>query len=131
MARRASWLSVTPEPEQRLPAAVATLACGGRPGPDAVAAEATRIERLILRGSQRAWLRYLHGVVELVERGDGANDPEVARARALAREVIANHHNLLLGLPGDGARLTAVDRERLQFSPPRPVPGGPEFSHPT
>jgi hypothetical protein len=27
--------------------------------------------------------------------------------------VIANHHNLLLGLPGAGARLTATDRARL------------------
>jgi hypothetical protein len=28
-------------------------------------------------------------------------------------QVIANHHNLLLGLPGRGARRTEEDRRRL------------------
>jgi hypothetical protein len=113
MPRHASWLSVTPEPEQQLPAAVATLVCGGTPTAAAVAAETARVERLILYGRQRDWLRYLHGVVELIERPGPDRDPEVASARALARDVIANHHNLLLGLPGDGAQRTAADRERL------------------
>jgi hypothetical protein len=114
MAWRASWLSVTPEPEQHLPAAVATLICRGEPPASAVAAEAARVERLILYDTQRAWLRYLHEVVELTDRATADTDPAVAGARTLARAVIANHHNLLLGLPGDGARRTAADRERLQ-----------------
>lgn len=81
-----------------------------------------RVERLILHGSQRRWLDYLHGVIELIERaGTGApSDPALARARARA---IANHHNLLLGLPGPGARLTATDRARLRALADDP-PGG-------
>ena len=113
MVKRASWLSVTPEPERELPRAVATLARGGAPSEDAVATERARIERLVLRGTQRAWLTYLHGVVDLIDRRRGDLDPEVARARARAAAVIANHHNLLLGLPGRGAELSAPDRARL------------------
>jgi hypothetical protein len=37
----------------------------------------------------------------------------VAQARALAVGVIANHHNLLLALPGRGAQRTEADRRRL------------------
>ncbi len=113
MVKRASWLSVTPEPERELPAAVATLAGGGRPTGDAVAAEAARIERLVLYGGQRRWHGYLHRVVQLIESRLEDPDPEVARARALAAAVIANHHNLLLALPGRGARRTEADRRRL------------------
>jgi hypothetical protein len=119
MVKRASWLSVTPEPERELPEAVATLVSGRRPSPAAVAAERARIERLVLHGSQRSWLEYLHRVVELIERDAGASDPagaadpEVRRARSRAVAVIANHHNLLLALPGAGAQLTATDRARL------------------
>ena len=40
-------------------------------------------------------------------------DPEVARAREVAIAVISNHHNLLLALPGRGARRTETDRRRL------------------
>jgi len=76
--------------------------------------ERVRIERLVLRGSQRRWLEYLHGVVELIDGGPGADDPDVQRARARAIAVIANHHNLLLALPGAGAKLTATDRARLK-----------------
>ena len=116
MVKRASWLSVTPEPERELPMAVATLVHGGTPPPSAIASEQARIERLVLRGNERAWLDYLHGVLELIERDGGAGggeDDEVARARARAAAVIANHHNLLLGLPGRGAQRTATDRARL------------------
>ena len=66
MVKGASWLSITPEPERELPRAVATLAHGGEPSASAVAAETARIERLVLHGTQREWLRYLHGVVELI-----------------------------------------------------------------
>jgi hypothetical protein len=114
MVKRASWLSVTPEPERELPQAVATMAAGRRADPGAVVAERTRIERLVLRGSQRRWLAYLHEVVGLIERRAGSPDPDVETARLRAGAVIANHHNLLLGLPGAGARLTAEDRARLQ-----------------
>jgi hypothetical protein len=116
MVKRESWLSVTPEPERELPWAVATLAAGDAPSPEAVARERARLERLILRGRQRQWLAYLHGVVELTERAGVGSGPEVARARSLAREVIANHHNLLIALPGPGAGLTEGDRMRLHES---------------
>jgi hypothetical protein len=113
MVKRPSWLSVTPEPERELPSAVATLTLGGVAPRAAIDAERARIERLVLRGSERAWLAYLHGVVELIDQRSADPDPEVVRARSLATAVIANHHNLLLGLPGRGAKLSAADRVRL------------------
>jgi hypothetical protein len=113
MVKRASWLSVTPEPERELPEAVATLASGARPTDDAIADEATKIERLVLRGSQRSWNRYLHHVVGLIESRAHDDDPDVLRARSLATRVLANHHNLLLALPGPGAHQTEDDRRRL------------------
>jgi hypothetical protein len=113
MVKGASWLSITPEPERELPWAVATLAHGGEPSPSTVAAETARVERLVLRGSQREWLRYLHEVVELIDRHHADSDPQVQRARALATAVISNHHNLLLGLPGRGAQISAADRAKL------------------
>jgi hypothetical protein len=113
MVKRVPWLSVTPEPERELPAAVATLACGGHPADAEVAAEAARIEHLVLHGSQRRWNEYLHHVVELIERRVDSPDPEVEDARWVATRVIANHHNLLLALPGRGAERTETDRRRL------------------
>ena len=114
MVKRASWLSITPEPERELPEAVATLSAGRRPPPDAVAAEGARIERLILHASQRRWLAYLHDVVNLIAAPHSGDDPDVAAACERAAKVIANHHNLLLGLPGEGARLAATDSSRLR-----------------
>ena len=113
MVKRVPWLSVTPEPERELPAAVATLRAGARATDEAVADETAEIERLILRGSERRWDRYLHGVVELIDARAGDRDPAVAEAREVAIAVIANHHNLLLALPGRGARRTDTDRRRL------------------
>lgn len=113
MVRAATWLSITPEPERELPEAVATLNHGGMPLPAQVAAENERIERVILRGSERSWLGYLHGVVELIDRRAHDPDPDVQRARTRAAAVISNHHNLLLGLRGRGAELTASDRGHL------------------
>ncbi len=115
MVKRASWLSFTPEPERELPEAVATLVCGGVPSAGAVARERARVERLVLRGSERQWLAYLRGVVELIDRHRGADhdDEAVTRARARATAVISNHHNLLLALPGRAAERTAADRVRL------------------
>jgi hypothetical protein len=124
MVKRASWLSVTPEPERELPEAVATLTMGATAPEQAVEAQRARIEHLVLSGSQRAWLAYLHEVVELIDARAGDQDPAVARARARASLVIANHHNLLLGLPGRGAQRSAADRERLltQLRPPERGP---------
>jgi hypothetical protein len=113
MVKRASWLSITPEPERDLPHAVATLMRGAPPSEDAVADEAARLERLVLRGTQRGWNHYLHRVVELIEERRHDADPDVTRARTLAASVIANHHNLLLALPGRGAQQTEADRRRL------------------
>ncbi len=113
MVRRNGWLSITPEPERELPWAVATLSRGAAAPPDAVAVEQATVQRLILHGSQRSWLRYLGDVVELIERRAETEDPDVKRARERAIAVVANHHNLLLALPGPGAARTAADRERL------------------
>jgi hypothetical protein len=117
MVKRASWLSITPEPERELPEAVATLAAGRPAGPAAIAAEQARIERLILHGGRRRWLAYLHDVVDLIAAQNGSDDPDVAAARERATKVIANHHNLLLGLTDPThpvARLTAIDSSRLR-----------------
>jgi len=113
MVKGASWLSITPEPERELPRAVATLTEGREPSPSAVASEAARVERLVLHGSQRQWLRYLHGVVELIDRSEADPSAEVQQARVTATTVISNHHNLLLGLPGRGAQISAADRAKL------------------
>jgi hypothetical protein len=107
------WLSITPEPEQELPAAVATLRSGAAATDLEVADEALRITRLITRSGQRQWLRYLHGVLLLTEARAGSDDPAVRRAAARTAAVLSNHHNLLLALPGAGARVTAADRARL------------------
>ncbi len=113
MVKRAPWLSVTPEPERELPEAVATLRRGAPATDHAIADEAARIERLVLRGSERRWDSYLHDVVSLIDHRAGEADPDVARAREVAIAVISNHHNLLLALPGRGARRTEADRRRL------------------
>jgi len=113
MVKRAVWLSITPEPESELPAAVATLRSGAAPTDGEVAAETGRITRLIMRSGQRQWLRYLHGVLVLTESRAASPDPVVRRAARRAAAVLSNHHNLLLALPGAGARLTADDRARL------------------
>jgi hypothetical protein len=123
MVKRASWLSVTPEPERELPEAVATLSQGHRACTNAVTRERERIEQLVLGGSQRRWLAYLHEVVELTERRRGDEDPDVRRAGQRARAVIFNHHNLLLGLPGRGAALSAGDRARLAEIEHQPTKG--------
>ncbi len=109
-----SWLSVTPEPERLLPGAVATLRAGARPPVAAIERERERVERLVVRARLRDWLAYLSGTLELVERRLDASDPAVVRARETAAELIANHHNLLLGLPGPAAQRTAGERARLQ-----------------
>jgi hypothetical protein len=109
-----AWLSVTPEPERLLPDAIATLRAGARPPIAAIERERERVERLVVGARLRHWLAYLSGALDLVEQRREASDPEVARARETAAELIANHHNLLLGLPGPAAQRTAGERARLQ-----------------
>ncbi|MEU6553320.1 hypothetical protein ABZ915_24015 [Streptomyces sp. NPDC046915] len=110
------WLGLTPEPEQELPTAVAALRgpAHGRPPSALVAAERRRVERLVLRGTQHGWLRYLGEVTALVVRaaeGPPAADP---RPALLAGEVVLDHHRMLIGLPGPGYELTAAQRRDLE-----------------
>src|SRR5258708_5621954 len=113
-ATSTSWLSVTPEPERLLPGAVATLEAGRLPPIDAIERERERVERLVLRARLSDWLAYLTRTLELVERRREASEPDVVAAREEAVDAIANHHNLLLGLPGRAAQRTAGERARLQ-----------------
>ena len=56
------------------------------------------MERLITHGSRRAWAAYIADAAALARAAAG--EDEVAEARALVLEVIDNHDNLRLGLPG-------------------------------
>jgi hypothetical protein len=116
MFNRPSWLSLTPEPERELPAAVTTLRHGSRPPADQVAAERARIEQLVTRGNERRWLGYLRDVRVLIDQNAASDNPEIVAARARAAAVVANHHNLLLGLPGRAAQRTASERARLALT---------------
>jgi hypothetical protein len=98
LGARHAWLSITPEPERELPVAIATLRAGGPPSGPAIAEERARVERLVTRASRRAWTRYIADAAELARATEG--DGEVAEARALVLDVIDNHDNLRLGLPG-------------------------------
>jgi hypothetical protein len=103
---RGAWLSITPEPERELPAAVAALRAGAAPAPEAVARERRRIERFVVRARRRPWLAYMREVGTLLERSASSTDPAVVHASEIAREVVENHHGLLLGLPGRYPDLT-------------------------
>jgi hypothetical protein len=83
---RHAWLSITPEPERELPDAVAALRGSS------IAAERARVERLVLRGSRRAWTAYLAEAHEL------ARDAPPGKSRDIVLDVIDNHDNLRLGL---------------------------------
>jgi hypothetical protein len=87
-AARQAWLSITPEPERELPEAVAALRPGG-----SVEAERARVERLVTRGSRRAWTAYLAEAASL------ARAAPPGEARSIVLDVIDNHDNLKLGLP--------------------------------
>jgi len=56
------------------------------------------MERLITRASRRAWMAYIADAAALAQAA-GA-EGEVGQARALVLDVIDNHDNLRLGLPG-------------------------------
>jgi hypothetical protein len=62
-----------------------------------VAAEVARVERLVTRGSRRACTAYLTEAAEL------ARVAPPGPARDLVLDVIENHDNLKLGLPGGRA----------------------------
>jgi hypothetical protein len=95
---RHAWLSITPEPERELPVALATLRAGGAPTDSEIELERRRVERLVTRGSRRAWTAYIADAAALARAADG--EGEVAEARALVLDVVDNHDNLRLGLPG-------------------------------
>jgi hypothetical protein len=97
---RDQWLSLTPEPERDLPAAIATLRAGEIPEREAIEAERRRAEQLVLRGSRRRWRAWLREAVELAD-ARGQDGPALAAARELVLDVIYNHDALALGLPGD------------------------------
>jgi hypothetical protein len=92
------WLSITPEPERELPEAVAALRAGGQPARAAVEAERRRVERLVTHGNRRAWTAYIAEAGALARAAPA--DGELAGPRALVLDVIQNHDNLRLGLPG-------------------------------
>jgi hypothetical protein len=97
---RAWWLSLTPEPERELPAAIATLRAGGTPSREQMALERDRAERLVVRGSRRQWMRWLADA-ERLAAGAADDDAEaVAAAREMVLAVVTNHHALMLGLSG-------------------------------
>ena len=98
---RHAWLSITPEPERELPAALAALRAGGVPDQSAVQAERRRVERLITHGKRRAWPAYLADAAALARAA--ATEGDVGAARVLVLDVIDNHDNLRLGLPGGHA----------------------------
>ena len=91
-----NWLSLTPEPELELPAAIATLRHGVEPAPGDLERERARAERLVVRGSRRRWERWLDEARSLA-RSQG-DDPATEKARAAAMDVISNHDALKLGL---------------------------------
>ena len=110
------WLGLTPEPEQELPTAVAALRApaDARPPAALVAAERHRVERLVLRGTQRGWLRYLREVTDLVVEAAAGSATADPRAALVAGEVVLDHHRMLIGLPGAGYARTATQRRDLE-----------------
>ena len=86
---RHAWLSITPEPERELPAAIAELR-----GTSAEQ-ERRRVEELVTRASKRGWSAYIAEIADLAR----AADP--SEAREIVLDVVENHNNLKLGLPGE------------------------------
>ena len=94
LGARHAWLSITPEPELELPRALAVLRAGGDPPEELVERERARAEGLVLHGTRRRWLAYLHESLALARERARDDEAEVDAARALAEEVIENqeHH---------------------------------------
>jgi hypothetical protein len=110
---RESWLSLTPEPERDLPAAIAALRAGGRPTAAEVETERKRAEGLVLRGRRKRWLAWLNEGLELAERPEVEGDPQLREARDVLLDVIENHHALEQGLPGRVRSPSGETEERL------------------
>ena len=98
---RHEWLSITPEPEGELPAAIATLRAGGEPEPAQVRAERERAERLITRARRRAYERWLADARRLAAH-PGSGDERVQQAAQVTNAVLDNHDALALGLTARG-----------------------------
>ncbi|CDO88228.1 hypothetical protein AWC29_20955 [Mycobacterium triplex] len=108
-----AWLGLTPEPERSLPALLA-----GLQGEATVSRERNNVTRLILRGTNRRWLRYLDRAAQLaldVAGGTREGDPHLALAVA---HVVLDHDRMLIGLPGDAYDRTAERRKRLAAAIP-------------
>ena len=95
------WLSITPEPEGELPAAIATLRAGRSPDRASVEAERRRAERLITRARRRAYQRWLADT-RAMAAAPRSQDPDVQRAAEVAMDVLDNHDALALGLESRG-----------------------------
>jgi hypothetical protein len=95
LGARHTWLSITPEPELELPEALATLRAGGHPSAALVELERNRVERLVMRGTRRAWRRYL---AEALALAAGSEELALAEARAVVEDVVHNHNQLELAL---------------------------------
>ncbi|WP_433364161.1 hypothetical protein ACQPZX_33465 [Actinoplanes sp. CA-142083] len=113
--RRLAWLGLTPDPERLLPGHVARLRharFSGTSVADLEIAERGRVERLILHGTPRRWLRYLGELTTLVVAvaDGGPGDPHTARE---VGDVIRHHHRMLIGLPGPGYQRTGAQRAAL------------------
>jgi hypothetical protein len=89
-----AWLSLTPEPELELPRAIAALRAGGSPQPAAVAAEAERVEQLVLGGTGDEWRRWVAETRRLAEERRESQPADAS----LALAVIDNHDALALGI---------------------------------
>lgn len=103
-----AWLGLTPEPERSLPELLAYLQESST-----VSHERNRVTNLVLRGNGRRWLRYLDRAAELalgVADGVRDGDPELALAVA---QVVLEHDQMLIGLPGSAYHRTAERRRRL------------------
>jgi hypothetical protein len=108
-----AWLGLTPEPERSLPALLA-----GLQGEATVARERSHVTGLILRGTNRRWLRYLDRAAQLaldVAGGDSPGDPQLALDVA---QVVLDHDRMLIGLPGNAYYRTAERRRRLAAAIP-------------
>ncbi len=115
-----AWLSLTPEPERELPAAIAVLRARAAPGlgsPDFVR-EAARAEAVVLHGSERAYLAWLAEAARLAGAGSTSEDPAVSAAADVVRDVVENQAGLLEGLPGGGRRRQAAMRALTALTPP-------------
>jgi transposase len=122
MLRGKAWLSLTPEPEEELPGAIAVLRAGGDPPLALLAAERARARSLVLRGSERRYLAWLREAAELARSAPADGRPAVARARATTLDVVGNQAGLLLGLPGATRRRDHA-RRALHAAPTIPRNG--------